>query len=158
MDVLTGMVVMSIVVAMVFYLLSATTGQAIGFQHVRSELNRYQLMQADLAREIDQAQRIEKIPGGFHLSSTKKSVDYVQSQSALLRIQKNQPGVHIDTLISSIESMHLVTHPLQRDTTLTQLVTEITIRLKIGEQPLNCYYYKAYGIAESLNQTLIHEF
>ena len=154
MDVLTGMVLMSIVVVMVFYLLSATTGQASNYQAMRIRLNDYLLMRADLRRQVELADKIEKVPGGFCLVSILQSVSYVQYNDHLVR----KSGTNTDTLFTGLEQIILAPFTgLVLQQADEPLVAAVLLKLKYNDQLLNCYLYKDYGLSEPLNQQLYRE-
>lgn len=152
MDVLTGMVIMSLVVVMVFYLLSATMGQAVNYQGVRFDLNEYLLLKGDLKRSAEKGFKLEPLPAGFRISGFDTYTDYVQSDQFLLR----KTEFSLDTL-----SHHLVSvksFPLDENPEGETLLSGVEVVIKVGEQPLKCYLYKEYGLAEPLNQKLIREY
>jgi hypothetical protein len=154
MDILTGMVVMSIVIAMVFYILPATNRQVFLYGEVRMRLNEYLLMKADLERHVDGADRIEEVPAGFCLIDDSKSVTYFNNGGNLLRHSGNE----WDTLCNSITGLVLTkSAPYPEPNISVDLVTAITIKLKFREQVLSCYFHKDYGISQPVNQLLIRE-
>lgn len=154
MDVLTGMVVMSIVVVMVFYLMSATTQQAYGYQKIRIELNNYLLLKADLKRQTELADRIEDLPNGFRLISKGKEISYLQQDHLILRKSENS----LDTLSDDLQE--LIKIPLESATVAAEqkILSGIELKLNLEKQVLKCYLYKDYGICEPINQQLIREF
>ena len=79
-DVLSGMVIMSIVVAMVFGVFNMVNRQTHDFQNLRVELNDFVLMQADLNRQIDACEKIYEIPSGFVLDKDGNEIRYFISE------------------------------------------------------------------------------
>lgn len=150
MDLLTGMVVMSIVVAMVFFLVTSVHGQAFTYQDVRVRLNDYRLLKADLDRRIEAANQIGEIPGGFSLTSDEEQVSYILSAAHLLR----RCDLVQDTLYSGIDRLEL-THLEPGDP--ASLVTGIAVELQFGGQLLSCFFYKDYGISQPINNLLYRE-
>jgi hypothetical protein len=155
MDILTGMVVMSIVVSMVFYLMSATTQQATGYQQIRIELNDYLLLRADLNRKANSAERMEDLPNGFRLSSSSETVNYLMQENFLIRKSENS----LDTLSDQLaEIKKTALDSLSQISFSNPLLSSVEIKLKLGEQYLFCHLEKDYGITEPINQKLIREF
>jgi len=156
MDILTGMVIMSIVIAMVFYLMSATNGQAYAYQKIRIELNDYMLMKADLKRQAEAAQRIEAVPNGFQLISENGMIEYIKSDNHFIRKSENS----VDTLYDNISELVLINaDPVAgQPSRLNSLITGVSVKLKFEDQILSCYLYKDYGLTAPLNQQLFREF
>lgn len=160
MDVLTGMVVMSLVVVMVFYLMSATSQQSFGYQKVRLELNTYLLLKADLKRQTEQAERIEELPDGFKLVSANREISYLQQDRFLLRKTENS----IDTLSDGLLEMKKIPLDSGRVENIPRALAGVELKLNFGSdnthqgQILKCYLYKEYGLTEPMNQKLIREF
>jgi hypothetical protein len=154
MDILTGMVVMSIVIAMVFYVMSATNGQVLAYGNVRVRLNEYQLMKADLKRQTERALKIESIPNGFRLILEAGPLDYIEENSLLLRKSEKS----IDTLLYNLESLRLL--PVAGEANLVKnekLVSGIILKVNLDQQILCCYLFKDYGLTEPINQSLYRE-
>ena len=156
MDILTGMVVMSIVVAMVFYLMSATNQQAFTYQKIRIQLNDYLLMKSDLKRQTELADRIEEIPNGFRLISDSKKISYTKSDIHFIRQSENS----VDTLYHNISELNLipVEQVVGQPPRLNPLITGVSLKLKFEEQILSCYLYKDYGLKDVMNEQLYREF
>lgn len=155
MDILTGMVVMSIVVSMVFYLMSATTQQATGYQQIRIELNNYLLLRADLNRKALSAERMEDLPNGFRLSSSKENIDYLAQENFLIR-QTEYASDTLSTQLAELKKTAL--DSISQISFFNPLLSSVEIKLKMGEQFLSCHLEKDYGITEPINQKLIREF
>jgi Tfp pilus assembly protein FimT len=152
MDLLTGMVITSIIVAMVFYLLTAINKQSYTYANVRYELNEFILLNADLNRETDNCKRIQEIPFGFTLLSDKKEITYKKSENLFLRITE----FSTDTIHHDIKS---IAYTYAENNTISEqkLITTITIKIAIEEQELTSYFYKDYGLAEPINYALLNE-
>jgi len=156
MDIMTGMVVMSIVIAMVFYLMSATNNQAFTYGEIRVQLNNYMLMKADLKRKTETANRIEEIPNGFRLISEIETISYLNLNSYLIR----QSEKSLDTLYYPVSEVSLIADETEvlQPLGLNPLITGVKINLLFGKQILSCYLYKDYGLTEPINQQLVREF
>jgi len=160
MDVLTGMVVMSIVVVMVFYLMSATTQQAFGYQKIRLELNNYLLLKADLKRQTELADRMEELPNGFKLVSDNSEITYLQQDRLLLR----KTAFSLDTLSHELLELKKIPIDTLLETNLPKVLSGVELKLSFDSdnfnqgQVLKCYLYKSYGLTEPVNQQLIREF
>lgn len=154
MDILTGMVIMSIVIAMVFYLMTATNNQAFNYQKIRIELNDYMLLKADLKRRADLANRIEAVPNGFKLVSENDEITYLKSNSFLLRQTENSQ----DTLYRNLEKIELSPVDSEGIEIANPLISGVSLTLKFDQQILSCYLYKDYGLTEPINQSLKREF
>lgn len=154
MDILTGMVVMSIVIVMVFYLMSATNQQAFSYQKVRIELNNYILLKADLKRQTDLADRIEDLPNGFKLISSEGEIEYQQQDNFLLRKTENS----VDTLSDDLLELKKTTLETATMAVGPKILSGIELKLNLETQVLKCYLYKDYGLTEPINQKLIREF
>jgi len=152
MDLMTGMVITSIIVAMVFYLLTGINKQSYTYASVRHELTEYMLLNSDLEREVDNCKTIQEIPFGFVLTSTEKEITYKKSDQYLLRTTE----LSTDTLhhhLKSIGFTYEETNPIAEQ----KLIIAITIKVDIKDQELKSYFFKDYGIAEPINFALLNE-
>lgn len=151
MDILTGMVIMSIVIAMVFYLFTATNKQSYDYQKVRLELNDFMLMKADLKRQIDLADRIEAIPNGFNLFYQEGDfLEYKKDDQLLLR----KTGMQWDTLSKHLSQLDVI--KAEENIPGVELITGVDITIDLRGQKLSCHLYKDYGIREKINYELLN--
>ena len=152
-DVLAAIVILSIVISMAFYLMSAASKQSYEYQGTRMELNDYVLMNSDIKRELDKCDVIEEIPYGFVLVSTDRRITYKKSENYLLR----ESDMIWDTLshnCSKIEFTYLETSAASQQ----QIISNIQLVTSIQKQEFTSYFHKDYGISEPINAALIHEF
>ena len=148
MDILTGMVVMSIVISMVFYLLTASNKQAIDYRKVRIELNDFMLMKSDLKLQVDRAESIEAVPHGFRLIREDQLLEYIQVDQFLIR----KSNMTTDTLNKHLASLKLTLK--EDEQSIIPLITGIDLIVDLRGQKLNCHIYKDYGIREKINREL----
>ena len=148
MDIMTGMVIMSIVIAMVFYLFTASNKQAYEYGDVRAELNEFLLMKADLKLQIDRAETVIAIPNGFRLSNEEQTIDYIKSDTYLIR----KLDLNVDTLNSRLTKLNIQTSDNFME---MELIARIDLEIDIQGQILSCHLNKDYGIREKINMQLI---
>jgi len=154
MDILTGMVVMSIVIVMVFYLMSATNQQAFGYQKIRLELNNYLLLKADLKRQVEAADRMVDSPDGFRLIAPDSEIRYRQQDTYLLR----QTAHSLDTLSNELLLLKKILCDSVQTSNQPGLLSGVELHLAFETQVLTCFLYKDYGLTEPMNQKLLREF
>lgn len=152
-DVLAAIVILSIVISMAFYLMSAASKQSYEFQGTRLELNDFVLLNNDIKREVDQCQMIEEIPFGFILRSTDKAITYKKSERCLLR----EKDLIWDTLAKNCSRIEFIYLP-QKEENASPIISDIEIVTSIQKQEFTSYFHKDYGISEPINAALIHEF
>jgi len=145
MDVLMGMVVTSIVVSIVFFLLTSVNKQNHDFQKVRLELNDYLILNNLLKRELDQTAKVLEIPKGLVFQKDNKSIHYVIKEDQLFRADDNSEKM-VYPNCSELSNL---------STTENNLVTDFDIKVKIQERELVCHYHKDYGQAEIINNELL---
>lgn len=151
MDVLAGMVIMSIVIGMVFGVLNSVNRHTIEFQKLRIELNDFMLMNSDLDRQVDLCQTIYEVPNGFILEGQQQELKYFMAGEALLR----ESELSTDTLHTHVASIEFDYH--EGGAASNKLVSQITIKTKLREQELSAYFFKEYGKAEPINHLLLNE-
>lgn len=151
-DVLAGMVIMSIVVTMVFGAFNMVNRQTHDFQKMRLELNDFELMQADLSRQIDLCEHIYEIPAGFVLEKDQKEIRYFTSEGSLIRqTEESRDVLHPSVARIKLEKQE---HPAAQKT----LITGITVESNFRDQIIAAHFQKAYSQAAIINKTLLHEF
>ena len=154
MDILTGMTIMSIIIALVFFLFTSVNKQVYGFGKVRSEIVSYNLMKADILYNMDQAEKIIKTPLGFEFWLKDKIISYEQDNSFLIRTE----GLQKDTLSHSLNHI-LVTETIPGELRLQeQLISALEITTSIEKKELTFYAFKTYDQSAVINQTLLNEF
>ena len=151
MDILTGMMVMSMIIGMVFYLLTAANQQHHNYTKVRFELNEFMLMHADIKRQVDLAQNIYDLPNGFVLKNKENELRYYRSGKVLLR----ESVVSVDTLHRNVTGISFEYEG--QNNSGNKLITQISVHTKLQQQEINAYFFKEYSKAESINHQLINE-
>ncbi len=67
-DILTGMIITSIIISMVFFLFTSVNKQVYTYGQVRNDLNAFLLMKSDLKRQFEKNENeIIGIPGGISI-------------------------------------------------------------------------------------------
>lgn len=148
MDVLTGMVITSVIIAMVFYLFSSLNEQVYHYGNTRSDLNHFIVMKQDLKYQFDLAEDVIAVPDGVVLSGGNGEIEYFKEGNLLIRETKGLT----DTLLFTITEFKTT---LLSD---NKSVETATVKTEIGEQELSVTFYKDRGLAGVINQTLLHEF
>ncbi|MBD3639232.1 MAG: hypothetical protein HUJ25_17885 [Crocinitomicaceae bacterium] len=151
-DVLAGMVIMSIVVTMVFGAFNMVNRQTHDFQKMRIELNDFELMESDLSRQVDLCESIYEIPSGFVLEREGKVIKYLISKGALIR----QTEASTDVLHPEVSKITL--DKVERLNMHQPLVTGITVVTNFRDIELLASFNKEYSRADIINKTLLHEF
>lgn len=153
-DVLTGMIITSIIMSMVFYLFTALNKQVADYGQVRTDLNGYLLLRSDLERQFDSNDKtITGVPGGILLRSKEQELTYLKEGDYLLRLTPTSE----DTLSKNITDFK-VSFFKDKFGKSTDLVKEIELKISMNEQELTCELHKEAGLAEFINQQLLHEF
>lgn len=149
MDLLTGMVIMSIVIAMVYSLFSATTGQVGKYQGTRTEINDYLLMKAELSRSTESAELITAIPAGVEMVfNDREPIQFILKEEFLIR----ESGMISDTLYKHMQGFEVFAD----QTGNLERLQHMELSLSIGNKPIKAIIYKDYGLSASINQQLIH--
>ena len=149
-DILAGMVIMSIVVGMVFGVFNMVNSQTQDFQNLRIELNEFVLMQADLQRQIDACENIYQVPSGFVLELKDEELKYFISENALMR-QSEDSRVTLHPSVSKIE------FEFEKGVTDQPLITSIEIITKLRDMELKAHFSKDYSNADRINHLLLNE-
>lgn len=150
-DVLAGLVIMSIVVSMIFGVFNMVNKQTHDFHQLRLELNELVLMQADLNRQIDACQRIHTIPSGFVLEKQDEAIRYFIADGQLIR--QNDAGREI--LHPSAKAISFQYEAVDKE---EGLITGIAIKTTLRDQEMNAHFFKSYSQAEQINQLLLDEY
>ena len=145
MDVLMGMVVTSLVISVVFFLLTSVNKQNHIFQQVRLELNDYLILNNMVKRELDQTSQVFEVPNGLVFQSGTESIHYLLKDSQLLRADELSEKVVYENCTG------LKTATAEEN----NLVTDFDLKLIIQERELTCHFHKDYGKSELINNTLL---
>jgi len=154
MDILTGMVVTSIIVGMVFYVFSSLNQQVANYGNTRNEINAYLLMRNDLIRQFDNPETIiYGVPNGIEVVQGEQEITYTQNNSLLIR----EINRVVDTVCNSIEALH-VNFVKDEDGEPTVLVKGLVLDMGIGGQEITCRFNRHYSQVDNMNQKLVYEF
>ena len=152
-DVLTGVVITSIIIGMVFYLFTSLNKQVADYGETRNQLNRYLLLKTDLKRQFDKNEQIKAVPFGFELGAGAELVSYQPSESSFIRATSNA----IDTLSDQLDKLEIELIPVPEEKEM-ELVRSVDITVDVNGQKLTSHFQKDFGIVATINKTLLHEF
>ena len=145
MDVLMGMVVTSIVVSIVFFLLTSVNKQNHEYQTTRLELNDYLILNNLLKRELEQTEKVVEVPNGLVFMNGEDEIYYQLRDQQLWRAdQLSEKEVYPNCNSISITA--------KSD---NDLVRAFDIKVLIQERELICHFHEDYGKAEIINNTLL---
>ena len=149
MDMLAGMVIMTIVITMVFGVLNSVNKQTIDFQKLRVELNDFMLMESDINRELDESKAIFEIPNGFVLEQEEGELKYSLNGTNLLR----ESPISVDTLHRQVKSLKFNFAANAAD---GKYIQGIEIKTSLRNQELTAHFFKSRDNRNSINQELLH--
>jgi len=152
MDLLTGMVIMSIVVGIVFYLLNSTNFQVIKYGRTTAAMTSFNLMTADLNYNVNKADKIVEIPNGFDLVFENEAITYQLDDSYLIRSENIQK----DTLASTVSHIHFEYVDPTRTYQPEILISAITIDLSLEKEAMKFYMYKPYDSQAMINHQILN--
>ncbi len=150
MDLLTGMVIMSIIVAIVFYMMTSTNQQVHSFGKIRAEIVSFNLMKSDLYHNAELAEKIIEIPNGFVMIADEKEVRYELNNETLIRTE----ALNSDTLSAAVSDVLTIGKTDDEQA----LVSEIMLTCHIKKKEFKLYIYKSYDDKEIINNELLSEF
>jgi hypothetical protein len=153
-DILTGMVISSIIISMVFYLFTAMNKQIADYGQMRNEINRYLLLKTDLKRQVEGRQNTAiGIPRGIEITSENRALTYKKEGELLIRQQTEST----DTLSNYLDDflIEFIPNPTGE---LSNLVKEITVKIRLDEQVVAAHFYRSSNLVDEINQALIHVF
>lgn len=151
MDLLTGMVIMSIIIAIVFYLIGNTNQQVFRYAHSRSDVIAFSLLKENLNQTVEGADRIVGWPNGFKVVSGSKGVAFFQDGNLLMSKEEGR----IDTVFENIESIRTF---ILKTKGGEEKINKILINLFIGNKKLKLYIYKSYGSQAIVNFQMLDEY
>ena len=153
-DILTGMVITSIIISMVFYLFSALNKQMFDYGKTRNELNTFLLLRTDLKRQFNAANNnLIGIPNGISLDTEIGNFTYLKEGDLLLR----KSEFTVDTLSKNLQEFEVL-FTKNKNGNPTQNVRAVNLTLTVNQQLLSCHFYKNYGSVEQINKVLLNEF
>ncbi|MCH2232946.1 MAG: hypothetical protein MK078_01750 [Crocinitomicaceae bacterium] len=153
MDVLTGMVIMSIIIGMVYYLFTSVNYQLIQYTKNKSELYQHLSLQSELNWSTANAKEIIRTPKGFDFTFAESpTISIEENGSQLLRKYER----FTDTLTTTLNEIEYQLY-VDSEGHTTDLIQRITIESQVTEVPLSFELEKQYENAEFINKTLINE-
>lgn len=144
MDLLTGMVLMSIIIGMVFIMLINLNKSTIEFSNVNSKILEFELLRTDLEFNSEKSNRISEYPYGVKLISEFKEIIYQKSDNYLLR----KEGVNIDTLSGGLVE-------LKSYKNFNNDVYIVEFHFLIEKKEIKLYIYKSYDNQILMNEKLL---
>ncbi|MFT5819680.1 MAG: hypothetical protein ACI8ZM_000905 [Crocinitomix sp.] len=153
-DIMTGMIITSIIISMVFYLFTSINKQVSTYSHVRNDLNEFLLMKSDLKRQFEKNEHeIIGIPGGISIIGPSFKLNYVKEGGLLIRTEKNST----DTLTHNLNQFEpvFVKNNLGNS---TEKISALHVSILMEDQELWCHLVREYGPIEAINRSLLHEF
>lgn len=151
MDLMTGMVITSIVVGMVFYTFAGLNKQIVGYTLTRSALTQYALMKTDLNRQFDAPNnQIKALPNGILVENDSTAIQYLISNTDLLRLD----GFLIDTLSNNIVDWEIRTVKNLQGVSSNEVLA-FNLQILLNQQETTCYFYRSSSHADQINKILI---
>ena len=153
-DILTGMIITSIIISMVFYLFTSVNKQISTYGHVRNDLNAFLLLKSDLKRQFEKNEnQILGIPGGISIEGPLVQLDYIKEGNLLIRTEKNST----DTLTHQLIQFDPV-FVNDKFGNPTQNISQLNVIVQLEDQSLGCHLFRDYGPVTAINNRLLHEF
>lgn len=153
-DILTGMIITSIIISMVFYLFTSVNKQVATYSHVRNDLNEFLLLKSDLKRQFEKNENtIIGIPGGISIVGPSFELNYIKEGDLLIRTEKNGRDI-LTHHLNEFEPV-FVQNNLGNS---TEKVSGLNVSVKLDDQELRCHLIREYGPIETINRSLLHEF
>lgn len=151
-DVLTGMIITSIIIAMVFYIFTALNKQVFDYGNTRNQINAFLLLKSDLRQKFESKDAVVfGVPGGLEVVQENGSITYLKEGTILLR----KSEYSMDTLTTFLNGMDM-TFTKDSEGNLTENIQDLQLDLAFGTQELTCRFHKDYGHVGAINQKLLH--
>jgi hypothetical protein len=150
-DMITGMVIMSIIISLVFYIFSNFNSQVQSYTHSRSDIIALNLLKVELENKMSSAEKVIERPGGFAILDGKSEVNYTLIDQSLHRIIHLNEDIIYDQ-INTIEISKNQTIPNQEER-----VSKISIDLSLGAKTLKLYFIKNDSHQEKINHSILNE-
>lgn len=151
-DVLSGLVLMSIVVAMVFYLITSVVKQNQQYAAVRYQLNDYLILKSAMGREASECKQIRNLENGFCFYSDSTEIKYEQIDSYLFRSING----YKDTVWNAVGRIDKYFINQDDEKKQEEVLRGIELHLDLNGQKMTCAVFKDYGLCELMNERLIH--
>jgi uncharacterized protein (DUF3084 family) len=153
-DILSGMVITSIIISMVFYLFVSINKQVAEYGQIHAQLNSFLLLKTDLHRQFDQENtQVNGIPMGFVCQSIHQKITYQQEGNLLLR----KVAKTTDTMVHDLKEMTLE-FVKDQNGNLTNEVRELSLKMGIGDRELAAHIYRASSPIIEINESMKNEF
>lgn len=155
MDVLMGMAIMSLVITMAYYVLTAAQQQLFLFGSARFELSQHLINRHDLKRQFFEASTIHSTQRGFTINTPSGIISYEQHENFLLRISTHKT----DTLWTDLQ--HIDKEYFRQKTdliTLDSILSGVIITTQNEKKGTRTYLHKPYNNIDIINRELLREF
>ncbi len=153
-DILSGMVITSIIISMVFYLFVSINKQVAEYGQIHTQLNSFLLLKTDLQRQFDQENtKVNGMPMGFVCQSLHQKITYQQEGNLLLR----KVAKTTDTMVHDLKEMTLE-FVKDQNGNITNEVSELRLKMGIGDRELAAHIYRASSPIIEMNEIMKHEF
>lgn len=155
MDVLMGMAIMSIVIVMAYYVMTAAQQQMHLFGSTRYKLTQHVIHQQDLKRNFFETNSIKNLNNGFEIERSNESITYQLKENNLLRIV-NQKTDTLWNEVHEIQKEFYTNH--SNEITTDSVLKSVTVKTNFENLTLHTHLYKQYDNVSTINQLLIREF
>lgn len=150
---ITGMVIMSIIISMVFFIFTSFSKQLSDYTNTRGSLVAMNLLKVDIEQTILRGDEVIANPQGFTVISGAEEIFFNQTGELLLK----QSGLAIDTCFDHITDISVVVPSENSEVYQKERVTDITIGLLLGAKKVKTYFFKSYSNQEKINYSILNE-
>ena len=152
-DMITGMVIMSIIITLVFYIFSGFNQQIHSYANAKSDIISLNLLKCELEQAVFNSDKIVEKPNGFSLISEKPEVAYLLKGTELLK----QMNLNIEPVYDEVKTIEIESFNNSGSFQEEELISGISLRVSIKEKDLNLYLYKQYSNQEQINFSILNE-
>lgn len=152
-DMITGMVIMSIIMSFVFFIFSSFTKQISDYSKSRSNLVALNLLNIQLRQDIIRADEIIQIPQGFSILNERVEISYKLIDNRIIKSNR----FLIDTVYNHVSELKCELHNNINQYKLNERINKILIVLHSGLKKMNLVFYKDYSNQELINSTILNE-
>ncbi len=153
-DMITGMVIMSIIISLVFYIFSSFNSQIQLYTISKSNIIALELLKVELDNQILHSEKIIEIPSGFIVINSAKKVRYKKIRESLLRTNNLvEENIHNDLIEIDLEMLNDQNRIVSKE----ERICGISLKIKVGSKDLNLYLYKEYSNQEKINFSILNE-
>lgn len=147
---MTGMVVMSLIVGMVFYLFTAANKQLFDYTKSRNELNQFLTFEHQLKWDFNRANEVVRTPTGFKIQLNEESINYYLIDNLIIRNQKHSN----DTLSTDLHEIEF--QFVQQKERNTEVIDGVLIKTGILDKEMEFQLNSSVDPAQKINTTLLH--